>query len=64
MKCLACNGEGGDYENFEYGENRYLYECDYCMGAGEISLLKWLYWELCLDRLFRYYRRLMNYLNL
>ena len=50
MKCLACNGKGGEYDAILWdGPGGGSYEqCCYCKGEGEISLFKWLYWKLCI----------------
>jgi len=37
MKCLACNGEGGEYDAvlwYGLGGGPY-YDCNYCKGEGE-----------------------------
>lgn len=42
MKCLACNGEGGEYDEVLWygpGGGPY-YKCEYCKGNGEISLFR------------------------
>jgi hypothetical protein len=44
MKCLICNGKGGEYDSIIYygaGGGPY-YECNYCSGTGKINFFKWL----------------------
>jgi hypothetical protein len=61
MKCPVCEGQG-DFEEYIDGWLANAYDCAYCEGTGNISIIGWLmfhFWEhmpdWILDAAYRFY---------